>query len=373
LSRTRYNTAVLSRRALLAAPLALAACRREEAGFPGYAFIANREGGAVAAVDLGIFQLARHIRLDGNPSQVLTAGKFAYALTPESGSIHRLDASKLTLDATLKVAPTLDTLRLAANARSIWAFARRALHRIDLESFRPAARIALPEPVLDADFSFESPVAAASHSNGTVTILDLAAARIARTLSLPSAGPLRFLKNGRWLLIGDPASRRLSIFETASGAEVVHLPLAVRPDRVCLSADWGQLFINGEGSDAIAVVYPYQSQVAATVLAGNAPHAMAVSASPALLFVANPSSGTVTVLDVTSQRVIAAVSVGRNPSHIIVTPDQQYALVLNRASGDLAVLRLQAIAQTSRRTKSAPLLMMIPVGSAPVSAAIAAV
>lgn len=364
---------MLSRRSLLAAPLALAACRREVSGFPGYAFIANREGGAVAAVDLGVFQLARHIRLEGNPSQVLTAGKFAYALTPESGVIHRINAGKLTLDATLRVAPTLDTLRLAPDAKSIWAFTRRAVHRIDLDSFRPASRLALPEPVVDADFSFETPFAAASHPNGSVTILDLAASKIARTLTLPSAGPLRFLKNGRWLLIGDPASRRLSIMETESGAEIVHLPLAVRPDRFCVSADWGQLFINGEGSDAIAVVYPYQSQVAATVLAGNAPNAMAASATPAMLFAANPSSGTVTILDVASQRVIAAVSVGQNPSHIIVTPDQQYALVLNRASGDLAVLRLQAIAQTSRRTKSAPLLMMIPVGSAPVSAAIAAV
>ena len=52
---------------------------------------------------------------------------------------------------------------------------------------------------------------------------------------------------------------------------VVRLPLAVRPDNMCLGGGGGQLFITGEGMDAVVAVYPYQTQVAATLLAGHAP------------------------------------------------------------------------------------------------------
>ena len=50
------------------------------------------------------------------------------------------------------------------------------------------------------------------------------------------------------------------------------------------------------------------------------------------------------------------------------TPDGRYALVLNRQSGDMAVVRIASL--SGRRQMSAPLFMMVPVGSEPVSAAV---
>jgi hypothetical protein len=54
-----------------------------------------------------------------------------------------------------------------------------------------------------------------------------------------------------------------------------------------------------------------------------------------------------------------------------MTPDDQYALILNRRSGNMAVIRLAAIVR-SRTRLGAPLFTTIPVGSAPVSAAVLA-
>ncbi len=65
---------------------------------------------------------------------------------------------------------------------------------------------------------------------------------------------------------------------------------------------------------------------------------------------------------------MAAAPAGAEPGFIAITPDNQYALVLNRRSGDMAVIRIAAI--TAKRTKSAPLFTMIPVGSKPVGAAV---
>jgi DNA-binding beta-propeller fold protein YncE len=84
--------------------------------------------------------------------------------------------------------------------------------------------------------------------------------------------------------------------------------------------------------------------------------------------VANPQSGDVTILDLPTRRAIARASAGQEPAFIVITPDNQYALVLNRRSGDMAVIRVAAV--TAKRTRSAPLFTVIPVGSRPVSVAV---
>jgi DNA-binding beta-propeller fold protein YncE len=153
----------------------------------------------------------------------------------------------------------------------------------------------------------------------------------------------------------------LTVLEVPSGRTVVHLPLAVRPDNFCFHPDGGQLFITGEGRDAVVVVYPYfVPEVAETVLAGSRPGPMA--ASPAHLFVTNPTAGDVTILNIHRRRVVAVASVGADPGYVTLTPDGEYALVLNRQSG----------LQPDRR-KTAALFTMIPVGSRPVSAVVTAV
>ena len=71
-----------------------------------------------------------------------------------------------------------------------------------------------------------------------------------------------------------------------------------------------------------------------------------------------------------AQNMLAAVKVGQEPCFITFTPDNQYALVVNHRSGDLAVIRLATITQggSQRRSRTAPLFTMVPVGVGPVSA-----
>jgi DNA-binding beta-propeller fold protein YncE len=165
-------------------------------------------------------------------------------------------------------------------------------------------------------------------------------------------------------------SRQLTVLDSPGGGIVVHLPLAVRPDNFCFHPDGGQLFITGEGRDAVVVVYPYfVPEVAETVLAGSRPGAMAATGSH--LFVTNPSAGDVSILNITRRRVVAVTAVGTAPGYVTVTPDNEYALVLNQTSGDMAVIRVAGL-QPDRR-KTAPLFTMIPVGSKPVSAVVTSV
>jgi YVTN family beta-propeller protein len=363
----------ISRRAFLAVTAAAAACTRRTALFQGYAFVANREGGTVAAVDLGALAVAKHIPLDGAPAQVIAAGRrpSVYALAPESGSVHEIYVDQLRFARKVAAGSALVAMHLAPDEKSLYVLARepKALISINLDSFRVEWRLPLPAEPVDFAVTGDGKTAAVSFASGVRTV-DLAARRLSRPMGAGEFGPVKFLSDSKTLIAANRGSRQLSLYDVATGRLITHLPVTVRPDQMCFNHDGGQLFVTGEGMDAVVIVYPYHTpEVAETVLAGHAPGAMAVSSS--FLFVASPQSGDVSILNIPTRRVIAVVQVGADPGFIAVTPDDQYALVLNRKSGDISVLRAGAI--TPNRYKSAALLTVIPVGSRPVSAAIRAV
>jgi DNA-binding beta-propeller fold protein YncE len=365
---------VISRRTLLALPFA-AACTRPQEGFRGYAFIANQEGSAVAAVDLGVLAVARHIPLDGAPAEVTAAVQrpLVYALTPANGSVHEIQIDTLRTGRKLAVASQAITMALAAGEQALYVLARepRLLVAVDLNSFKTAWKLPLPDEPAGLAISPDGKMAAVSSAQA-VYLVDLEARRLGSPLGQGDYGPVQFLTDSKTLVAGDRGERRLSAYSVAAKRLITHLPLSVRPDQFCFKRDGGELFVTGAGLDAVVVVYPFFTpQVGGTVLAGHAPGAMDVSED--LLFVASPQSGDVSILNIDPPRVIAIVPVGSDPGFIRVTPDDQYALVLNRESGDMAILSIPAIIQNKNRYKTAGLRAMIPVGSRPVSAVVRAV
>lgn len=360
---------------LLAAPaLLVPACRKTET-FSGFVFVANQEGKAVAVVDLGALAVVRQIPTNAPPSALVAhpVRPAVYVLTPSSGIIHEIDIRTLAITRRVSLGRPVVSMRLSPDGASLWATtqANPELVRISLDSFQAGTRIPLPAAPIDFDLSSRNAHAAVSFgATGEAGLIDLPGRRLVhRVRTGEDAGLIRFRSDGEHILVGNLAERRLSIVDVASGALVTQLVLAVRPDQLCFNADGGQLFITGEGMDAVVIVYPYRTEVSQTRLAGHNPGAMAVSSGKtAWLFVANPKAGDVTIIEIETQRVIAVAAVGADPSYITVTPNDQYALVLNRASGDMAVIRLGAVKADRRR--SAPLLTMIPVGSRPVAAAV---
>ncbi len=362
----------------MAGAVLAAGCRpKRGTGFAGYAFVANQEGRAVAAVDLTAFAVARHIPLDGQPAAVLGHPRrpAIYALAPAEGVLYEIDADNLTLRRKVRAAGSAVSMRLGEGGAALWLLCGepRQLLRVPVDTLHADARISLPAEPCDFDLASDGRTAAVSfRQEASLAVIDLGGRRIAHRVRLRQpAGILRYRSDSKHLLAGNAAERLLSVLDVARGLPVTHLPLAVRPENFCFSADGGQLFVTGEGMDAVVIVYPYQTEVAATVLAGHAPGVMAASGSPPYLFVANPLSATVTVFDIAMHRVIAVAPAGAEPGAIVITPDNQYALVLNRRSGDMGVILIPTI--TAKRTRSAALFTMIPVGSRPVGAAVRAI
>ena len=372
---------MLPRRAVLAgAASLLGACRRRRTyGFPGYAFVANEGGQAVAAVDLTAFAVARHIHLDAPPTAVLAPvrGASVFALTPTTGGLHEIDAASLWLKRSARIVPGGFLMRVAPDESCIWVLGRNPgrLVQVDPGGLSPVAEIGLPEEPGSFDLAPDGAAGVVGFgASGRIVLIDLRRRRLEKSIQASGRlGAVCFRSDGRCLLAPELDRRMLAVFDVADGGIVTRLPLAVKPEYYCFRSDGGQMFLSGEGMDAVVVVYPHKTpMVAETVLAGREPRAMAVSrGAPDRLFVTNPPTGNVTILDIVSRRVIGVVPVGSEPCFVTTTPDSQYALVLNRASGDMAVIRVAGF--TAKRGKLAPLFTMIPVGSRPAAVAVKAV
>jgi len=374
----------ISRRALLAAASAGAiACGRKKAtAIRGYCFVANQGSRSVAAVSLERFRVQKQIPLDAAPAIVLPhpSKPKAFALAPETGTVYEIDAATLTLSRRTRAGNSAAGMRLSPVGEALWVLYRdpAMLVELPLDSLKPARRIRLTAAPDSFDLVMlkdRSVLAAiASRAGRGIAIASLTKAAIERTIASgvePSL--IQFQKDGRQLIAGSWQDRSVTIFDVDTGKTVVRLPLPLAPRHFCATADGGQLFVTGDGMDAVVVVFPYQTEVYQTMLAGRSPGVMAYT-SPSYLLIANPETDGITVLDTDLYKLVAVVQVGQGPGDIQITPDGQYALVLNEKSGDLAVIRILSLATTpngaQRRYKTAPLFTLIPVGERPVSAAV---
>ena len=372
---------------LLSSAAALASCSRPRATvFSGYCFVANQESRSVAVVDLRRFRVRKEIPLEAAPALVVPhpALPKVFVLAPDAGTVFELETGSLSATRHARAGNQAIGMQMSPNRKALWVLYRdpAALVELPLDSMKPGRRVHLPSVPNTFDLTTghgdARRAAIASSKDRSITLVSLDTGTIERSIAAAQEPSLlQFRLDGKSLMAGSRPERCLNIFDVTSGKTVVRLPLAVEPRHFCVNPDGGQLFISGDGMDAVVIVFPYSTEVWQTVLAGRAPGAMAITNSPPHLLVANRETDSVTVLDVATQKLVAVVEVGKQPGQILFTPDdQQYALVLNEGSGDLAVVRTYSLRapqlSAKARFKSAPVFTMIPVGEKPVSAAVVA-
>ena len=369
-------TSVWTRRGFLLSGAALpVACRRKHAeGFRGVAYVALAAGRAVAVVDLLAFALRNTIPLSCPPSSLLAHPSpeqpFAFAAgTADNGAaiVERVDLGARKSVARVSIGQGAPVLRTDPRGLLWTAAGESKLHSWNADSLRAGRQINLAARVADFDLSPAAPLACACLEGGLVQFADLASGKVSEPVRAgQDASAVRFRRDGRVALVACHGESLLRVFDTPTRRIMTELPLALHPEHLCTSVEGGQLFITGEGRDAVVIVYPYRTEIALTSLSGRQPGHMACSEIPRYLFVSNPAAGSVTVFDIDTQKVVAVIGVGVEPGPIAITTDQQYALVLNQGSGDIAVIRIASI--KPGRSRRAPLFTMIPVGGRPVAA-----
>jgi DNA-binding beta-propeller fold protein YncE len=376
----------LSRRSLLFAAAAAACGPPKARGYRGYCLVANQESRSVAAIDLSNFRLRAHIALDEAPAAIVAhpSQPKAYVLAPDAGTVFEIDAVKFSVSRRARAGDRALSMAVAPGNDALWILYNGKpgeLVELPFDSLRPRRRIRLTSPPDGFDLSGANYAAIASYRDRTIAIASLERAAIERVIaSRDEPSLIRFQQDGAQIVAGSHPDRAVTIFNTASGKTVVRLALAVAPRHFCQDVTGGQLYVTGDGMDAVVIIYPYETEIGQTILAGHAPGAMAVTpGASSLLLVANTDSDRITALDVNTMGfVTAVVDVGQEPCCIVTTPgsqsDSQYALVLNRKSGDVAVIRSYSLNRggpfKEPLKKPTPIFTMIPVGEKPVAAAI---
>lgn len=357
----------LTRRHLFVAAAA-AGCGRPGTGYRGYALVAAAGSKSVAVIDLLAFARKGSIGLPHQPTELLAIprgeGQSVYAVMAGGATIAQLSLATNSIVRQIRLPARPHAVRAAAD-RIYWIAAdRHVLGAVDLKGWANLAPVPLSARPVALDVIPRQGLAAMALEDGSVQLAKFDEGRPEPPIPIGTElGPICFRSDGNCLLVAEPAINALSVVDIRSRSQMVRLKLALKPERLWMKGDGGQLFITGAGVDGVAIVYPYRTEVAQTFLSGRRPGEMADSASPEYLFVSNPEAGSVTVFSISTQKVVAVTGVGAQPGPIAITPDQQYALVVNRGSGDLAVIRIAAI--TPGREKRAPLFTMIPVGSDP--------
>src|SRR5947208_655747 len=112
---------MVSRRAFLGVSLMASCARRRSPGYRGYAFVANQEGRAVAAVDLQALVVARHIAIEGSPTQILAARTrpSVYALAPEEGLVFEIQSDRLAVRRKISVGRAI-AMNLDSQERALY-------------------------------------------------------------------------------------------------------------------------------------------------------------------------------------------------------------------------------------------------------------
>lgn len=373
-----FRPGAFSRRALLAGVVASACGRKRGTRYQGWLFVASAAEKEIAVADLASFRRVASIPLPCAPDQLFQSRGRVFAICRDARAIVEIDVEQFRFAGKIGLPGKPVAVRLVpeadnGNAAIVLADEPGALFAVDLANRRVTARLALPGAPGDLDLNGLLAAITVPAKNAVLRVAlsgsTPPALKLAGTTDVGvSCGTVRFRRDGKTILAGAAAAREIVSIDSQSGKLLTRLPLPVSPSRFCFNADGGQMFVTGTGEDALAIVSPFQNEVAETILAGHTPYAMAVSEQRNLLFVTNPGSGDLTILDIDTRGLSASVHVGETPGDVLLTPDGEYALVLDQHSGNVSVVRITTV--LGRKVKTNPLFTVFPTAAGARSAII---
>ena len=117
-----------------------------------------------------------------------------------------------------------------------------------------------------------------AHSqDGGVSIIDIAARRVAHTFDLRTkrSNRLTFTPDGELVLISDLDGGALVVVDAAARAEVKRLPLGRSPEGILVAPDGGRAYVAVTGDNAVAVIDLSTLTVIGRIKTGTGPDGMA--------------------------------------------------------------------------------------------------
>jgi DNA-binding beta-propeller fold protein YncE len=189
-------------------------------------------------------------------------------------------------------------------------------------------------------------------AGSTLTLVDVAAARVARTIDL---GEYRrphgvVWLDGRRALVTAEANRALLEVDVESGAVLRALPTGQEVSHmVVATSDGARAFVANIGSGSVTAFDLARGEKLADVATGAGAEGIALAAGGRELWVTNREADTLTVLDAASLAKLAQLPSVGFPIRATATPDGG-VLVTHARGGHLALFSTARRAETARLT-----------------------
>ena len=118
---------------------------------------------------------------------------------------------------------------------------------------------------------------AANSNDGSVSIMDVAAKKVAQTLDVKTghSNRLKFTRDGKLVLISDPGNHGLVVLDAASRKEVKRLNVGRQPEGILIAPDGAHAYIAVAGEKTVAILDLKTLEVSARISTGNGPDGMA--------------------------------------------------------------------------------------------------
>ncbi len=199
-------------------------------------------------------------------------------------------------------------------------------------------------------------LAGPENAGSTLTLLDVAAAKVVRTIDLGEhrrPHGMVFLDEHRALVTSEVSKALLEVdveagkvlSTVATGQEISHM--------VAVTPDGSRAFVSSIRSGTVSAIDGKAKVLLKNVPTGDGAEGIAVTPDGKQVWVTNRAVDTVSVLDAASLEVLTSLPCASFPIRVEATPDGSRVLVSNAKSGDLAVFTT-ADRKLERRISLAP-------------------
>lgn len=198
----------------------------------------------------------------------------------------------------------------------------------------------------------------AQRPGSTLTVLDLRARKVERTLSL---GALRrphgiqFLPGGRQLLVTAEDSRALAVIDFASGKVVRTIPTGQEVSHmVAASPDGKRAYVANIGSGTLTAIDLAAGKVLRHIATGAGTEGVAVSPDGKSVWVTAREADTIAVVDAARLEVVARLPAASFPIRVQLTDDGRWAVVSCAKTGEVRLFDAARRAEVAHLAVPAP-------------------
>lgn len=177
-----------------------------------------------------------------------------------------------------------------------------------------------------------------SKAGSSLTVVDLAAAKVLRTIDLGEhtrPHGLAWLSGDR-IAVTAEGSGHLLVVDTAKGKIAAAIPTGQRVSHmVAVAADRNRAFVANIGSGSVTVIDLASQKKVKDLETGAGAEGIAMSPAGGELWVTNREADTISVIDAATLEIRATVACAGFPIRIAFTPDGRHALVSAARSGEV--------------------------------------